>query len=121
MTTEGFTFGPLGDFDEEQAFALAALFRVVPGQGTELELALGEVLTSLPNSDARRAAVVIAGEAFDRAALAMVDPLEGPPCPGCGGGMDAATVETKHGLKVSQRCEDCDLVIWPCPRLVDTG
>ena len=41
---------------------------------------------------------------------------DGPACPACGSEMDAEAIETSHGLKVSQRCPACDLVLLvPAP------
>lgn len=98
-------------FDEAQALALAEVMLDAPGEYVELEQALADVLQCAPGSDARRAAVAAAGETFDRVAVTLIDPMEGAACPSCGGAMNADAVETQHGLKVWQRCQDCDLVV----------
>lgn len=35
----------------------------------------------------------------------------GPPCPACGYEMNAETVQAWRGLKIIQRCPECDLVL----------
>ena len=98
-------------FDEAQALTLPEDLSASPGEYADLEQASLDVLQSAPGSAPRRAAVVAAGETFDHLAETLLDPMEGPACPSCGGAMNSDAVRTQHGLKVWQRCQDCDLVV----------
>lgn len=76
-------------------------------------MVLRDVANSAPGSDARDDAIEVARLVFAQLDATTDDgiPWSGPACPSCGTEMNAEIMSTSHGLKGSQRCPSCDLVL----------
>ena len=96
-----------------------ALSRTIAGESltdtgsASVDVALRDVVNSVPGSDARVDAIEVARLVFAQLDRATDDgvPWSGPFCPSCGSGMNVEIITTSKGLKGCQRCPECDLTL----------
>ncbi|KFF58469.1 hypothetical protein JF66_18340 [Cryobacterium sp. MLB-32] len=106
--------GVMSRKDFEEALSRAVAGEHLADTGTDpLDVVLRDVANSGPGSDARDDAIEVARLVFAQLDPATDDGIRWskPACPSCGTEMNAEILSTSHGLKGSQRCPHCDLVL----------
>ena len=100
-------------FDEAISRAIAREHLTDSGS-KPLDVVLRGIAHTAPGSTAQDDVVVVARLVFDeldRGTDGAMIPWSGPPCPACGAEMNAEIISTSRGLKASERCPRCDLVL----------
>jgi len=107
--------GVMSRSDFEEALSRAAAGEPLGATGSApLDAVLQDVANSAPGSDDRADAIEVARLVFTQLDPEYEDdgiPWSGPACPSCGTEMNVEITSTSHGLKGSQRCPHCNLVL----------
>ena len=107
--------GVMSRSDFEESLSRAAAGEPLSTTGSApLDTGLQDVANSTPDSDDRAGAIEVAHLVFTQLDPEYQDdgiPWSGPACPSCGTEMNAEITNTTHGLKGSQRCPHCNLVL----------